>query len=72
MVFADIFPAREVNIYGISSEMLASSTENAIYIPSFQGIYSFLAENAQDGTMIITMGAGKLNEISSALAHAED
>ena len=72
VVFADIFPAREVNIYGISSEMLASSTENAIYIPSFQGIYSFLAENAQDGTMIITMGAGKLNEISSALAHTED
>ena len=72
VIFADIFPAREVNIYGVSSEMLAASTENAIYIPSFEGIYRFLAENAEKDTMILTMGAGKLNRVSYALAHAKD
>ena len=72
MIFADIFPAREVNIYGVSSEMLAASTENALYIPAFEGIYRFLAENAEKDTMILTMGAGKLNRVSYALAHAKD
>lgn len=67
VIFADIYPAREENVFGISSLALANETENAIYIPSFQKITEYLLKKADSDTLILTMGAGKMNEIAYEL-----
>lgn len=67
VVFADIFPAREKNIYGISSADLASKTPNATYIKNTADILSFAEKNCKKGTLILTMGAGKMRQIAKIL-----
>ena len=70
IIFADIYPAREKNVFGVSSSALASETENAVYIPSFQKITQYLLKKADSDTLILTMGAGKMNEIACELCNA--
>ncbi len=47
--------------------MLAKATENGLYISDFGDIERYLREKADTGTLIITLGAGKLNEVARAL-----
>ncbi|MBQ4648313.1 MAG: UDP-N-acetylmuramate--L-alanine ligase [Clostridia bacterium] len=66
-VFADIFPAREENIYGISSEHIAEGMENAVCIDSFQGIADYLRANVREGDTVIIMGAGDIDQVAKLL-----
>lgn len=61
-VFADVFSAREDNIYGVSSEALANAVENGLYIDSFEGIAKYIKENATDGDIVLFMGAGDIDK----------
>ena len=70
VIFADIYPAREQNVFGVSSSDLASETENAVYISSFQKIMQYLLKKADSDTLILTMGAGKMNKIAYELCNA--
>ena len=67
VIFADVYPAREKNVYGISSKMLAEATKNGKYIPDFEIIAKELRQKAQKGTLILTMGAGKMNEVAFSI-----
>lgn len=67
VIFTDIYAAREKNVYGVSSEMLARVTENGIYISDFGELERYLREKAESGTLILTLGAGRLNEAARAL-----
>ncbi|MBQ7332920.1 MAG: UDP-N-acetylmuramate--L-alanine ligase, partial [Clostridia bacterium] len=67
VIFSDIYAAREKNIYGVSSKALAASAKNGIYIKDFSEIQKYLFEKAKKGTLIITMGAGRMNEVAYAL-----
>lgn len=67
VIFTDIYAAREKNVYGVSSEMLARATENGIYISDFGELERYLREKAESGTLILTLGAGRLNEVARAL-----
>ena len=67
VIFADIYPARETNVYGVSSQDLAKNTPNAIYIQSPEMICKHLITKAKKSTLIITMGAGKMNEVARFL-----
>lgn len=60
-VFADVFSAREINVYGISSQMLADSVENGIYIDSFDGIAEYIKATAKEGDIVLFMGAGDID-----------
>ena len=71
VVLADIYAAREKNIYGISSrDLLAKLKErgvNAHYFPSFEEIEKFLLKNCINGDLLITMGAGDIVNVGEHL-----
>ncbi len=67
VIFADIYAAREVNVWGVSSADLAARVNDALYIDSFAGIADYIRENAAGGDMVITMGAGDVFKIGDML-----
>ena len=66
-ILADIYAAREKNTFGISSKDIADALDGAEYYDSFDKIEARLREIAQPGDLILTMGAGNVNEIGTAI-----
>ena len=76
VIIAPIYPAREENIYNIHEEDIVrkikeNGNENVTYIDSFDKIKEEIKKKAKDGDLIITIGAGPVNKISSSLAKGE-
>ena len=71
IVLAKIYPARETDTLGISAHTLADEIErlgrHAYCFDSFDEIEIFLLENAADGDLIITMGAGDIVKVGEVL-----
>ena len=71
VVLADVYAARETDTLGIKSEDLAREiTERgtqAMYFPSFEEIEKFLLKNCINNDLLITMGAGNVNQIGDSL-----
>ena len=71
VVLADIYAAREKDIYGISSRDLqreiALRGTACEYFPSFAEIEAFILQNAEPGDLVITMGAGNIYQVGEAL-----
>lgn len=71
VVLADIYAARENDDLGISSEQLAEEIKktgcDVHYLPSFEAIENFLADNCKNGDLLITMGAGDVVNIGENL-----
>ena len=71
VVLADIYPARETDNLGISSDTLRQHIANlgtdAWYFPSFSQIEDFLKKNLEEGDLLITMGAGDVVKIGDEL-----
>lgn len=71
VVLADIYAAREKNIYGITSrDILARLKEkgtDCFYFPSFEEIEKFLLKNCINGDLLITMGAGDIVNVGEHL-----
>ena len=59
-LIAPIFAAREVNTYGVSAFDIACRMENAMAFDSVEKTLAALKEQAQEGDMVITMGAGDI------------
>ena len=71
VILADIFPARETDTLGISSETLAEELR-ALQVPcdcpgSFSDIAAFIQKNCINGDLLITMGAGDVVNIGEML-----
>ena len=66
-VIADIYAARERNVFGVTSEMLAERIKNGRYIKSFDEIEKYLKSISDPDTLILTMGAGRMNEIAARI-----
>ena len=71
VVLADIYAAREQDIYGVSSKdilkLLQEKGVESYYFPSFSEIESFLTKNCMNGDLLITMGAGDVVNIGEDL-----
>lgn len=71
VILADIYAARETDNLGISSSDIAERIEKkgvkAHYIPSFEGIETFILENCIHGDLLITMGAGDIVKVGETL-----
>lgn len=71
IVLAEIYPARETDNLGISSQTLAHEIEGlgktCHYFSSFDEIETFLLENCVAGDLLITMGAGDVVNIGNHL-----
>ena len=68
VILADIYAAREKNLCGISSAMLASALGNAVFLRTSAEIEARMREYAEKGTLLLTMGAGELHRVARALA----
>ena len=71
VILADIYPARETDNLGISSETLQKELlalgANCTYLPSFEEIENYVLENCTSGDLLITMGAGDVVKIGENL-----
>ena len=66
-MLTDIYAAREQNLIGISSKMIADQLPGAVYCPTLQDVTAYLKETAQPGDLILTVGAGDIYKAGDAL-----
>ena len=65
---ADIYAAREENIYGVTSQTLARRIgEKATYCGSFEAVAARIREEARRGDLVIVMGAGDIFQVFDLL-----
>ncbi len=71
IILAPIYAAREQNKTGISSKdlevLIKKENENCIFLDSYDKITSYIEENVQNGDIIITIGAGTINQVGYEL-----
>ena len=71
IIVTDIYAAREVNTYNISSEDLVNAIiklgKDAKYIPSLEDCASYLKQNVQNDDIVLTLGAGTVTNLGPML-----
>ena len=67
VVLAEIYAARERNVYGISSADLAEQIPGAVFCETLPAVTQFLRETVREGDIVITMGAGDIFRAGEAL-----
>lgn len=70
-IIADIYAAREINTFGVCSEMLAKAVKNGKYIPDFDKIEEHLKSIAAHDTLIITLGAGRMDTVAKKITQGK-
>ena len=70
-MLAPIYAARETDTLGVSSDnikkLILNEGGNAVSLPSFDEIETYLLENLCPGDMCITMGAGDIVKVGEKL-----
>lgn len=71
IIIAPIYPAREINTFNISEEMLVDKIKeknpNVIYLDSFDSILDYIKNTVKEKDLVITVGAGPVNKIAQSL-----
>lgn len=68
VILADIYAAREENIYGISSERLAEAIgDKALVGGSLDGVAELIKKNAREDDIVVVMGAGDIFKVYKLL-----
>lgn len=67
VILAEIFSAREDNVHNTSSKLLAQKIPHSRYFESFNQIALYIKEIAQEGDIILTMGAGDIYKVCDLL-----
>ena len=71
IVLCDIYPARETNIYGVSSDMLAEKIAAAgkvcSVIHTFEEAAAYADRISGEGDMILVMGAGDVIKVAELI-----
>jgi UDP-N-acetylmuramate--alanine ligase len=75
VVIATIYPAREVNTFGITEDMIINEikkeNKNVVYINDFDKITEYLKKNLKPNDLVVTIGAGPINEVGLKLLEKE-
>ena len=71
----DIFPARELPVPGVTGQMIVDSTraagaQDVRYVPSIEDLSEALATDVAYGDVVVTLGAGSIESVGSALVEA--
>ncbi len=73
VIVSDIMGSREENTYHVSSEQITSRIPGALYLPTFEEITAYVAAQAEEGDLVLTMGGGDIYKcarmIKERLAH---
>ena len=76
IIVTDIYAAREVNTYNISSKDLVDEIQKlgrkAYYIQNFDEIVSFVKSHALNNDLVLTLGPGTITNISGMLVEPKD
>lgn len=73
IVMAEIYAAREKNVHQISSTSILDDIKgrdpfkDAYYFETFEEISDFVLNNAEEGDLVITMGAGDINKVGTMI-----
>lgn len=71
VIIATIYAAREENIYGVKEEdivnLIKVDNPNVLHLNDFNDIENYILENAQDGDLVISIGAGPINKVTNNL-----
>ena len=71
IILTKIYPARETDNLGISERTLAAKIEElghpCLCLDTFEEIETYLIKNCQTDDLVITMGAGNINEVGKNL-----
>lgn len=73
LIIADIYAAREKDIYKVDSQSLIAKIKEkepekfALYFKTFDEIAEFVYENAEPGDYVITMGAGDIFRVGEMI-----
>ena len=67
VILLDIYAAREVNTYGVSSSKLADAVPGACYAPSYESAAALAMTYADDGDVILILGAGTVYKIADLI-----
>ena len=73
VVLAEIYAAREKNIYKISSKTLMNRIREhdpeaeVYYFKNFEDIAHFVYDNAEEGDLVLTMGAGDIYRVGEMI-----
>jgi UDP-N-acetylmuramate--alanine ligase len=73
VILAEIYAAREKNIYKISSKQLVAEIKKAdpdkdvYFFDSFDEIANFVLHNAEPGDLVLTMGAGDIYKVAELI-----
>ncbi len=60
-ILTDIYPARELPIPGVTSELILRSVQSDIlHLPGIEDVYDYLKPELHQGDLVITMGAGDI------------
>ena len=76
LVLAEIYAAREKNMHKVSSKELADTIKethpdkDVCFIDSFEGIAKRVLEEAEEGDLVITMGAGDIYRVGEMIWEA--
>jgi len=67
VILAEIYAARERNTIGISSKDLSRQIPGSVYCRTLPEVTRYLQENAREGDVILTVGAGDIFRAGEAL-----
>lgn len=67
VVFADIYPAREDPVEGVTSALIADQVPGAKFVPDLREAAEVLADLARPGDLCLTMGAGDVTSMGQVI-----
>ena len=71
IIVCDIYPAREKNVWNVKEddlvELIKKENKNVIHIPTYQQIADYLKEHIENNDLILTIGAGPINNVAKIL-----
>ena len=76
IIIAKIYAAREQNIYNVKEEdlvnLIKKENNNVIYIDEFDDIVDYLDKNIQKDDIVISIGAGPINDVCLKLINKNE
>lgn len=67
LYIADIFGAREDPVQGVTSQLISNQVPGAHYIPDMREAALAIADEAREGDLVITMGAGSITAMGEVI-----
>lgn len=67
LYITDIFGAREDPVEGVTSQLISNQVPGAHYIPDMREAAQAIANEAREGDLVITMGAGSITSMGEVI-----